>query len=144
MGMNYEHDPIQQIAEMIDDFDSIRDKIPEALEDSIDASAKIILDSQKRIVPVKTGELKQSLAKYFKKKDGRVIEYIGVNFDEHPEVRGKAVSNEYGRKGGTNKQGKKVGAMAAQPYIRPGFDYAIDEAMDRAAEVFLDKVGFKK
>lgn len=144
MGFNYEYDPISQISGMIDDFDAIRDKIPEAMEDAVDASAKIILESQKRLVPVKTGVLKRSLARYFKKKDGKVMEYIGVDFGKYPEVRGRAVSNEFGRRGGTSKSGKRIAPMRASPYIRAGFDASAESAAQKAAEVFLDKVGFNK
>lgn len=143
MGFNYEHDPISQISEMIDDFDAIRDKIPEAMEDAIDASARIILENQKRLVPVKTGALKRSLARYLKKKDGRVIEYIGVDFEKYPEVRGRAVSNEFGRRGGKSKTGKKIAPMRSHSYVRAGFDVSKESASQKAAEVFLDKVGFK-
>lgn len=151
MGMEYKFDPTDDILKMAGDFEILQNKVDDALAPAIKAGAKLIEDAQKRIAPVGTrkskephGRLRNFITTFWRTKKGVASAYIGLDLKNHPEIRDEAVANEFGRKAGTSKTGKKVGAMAARPFVRAGFDVAAEEASQRAAEVFLDKVGFKK
>ena len=143
-AMEYKFDPANDIKKMINDFASIDANTEEALTIAADEGAKLIEAAQKRLAPVRTGKLKNSIERYKRTKKGSASVYIGIDFKKNPDLRGRAVANEFGRKEGRTKTGKKIYKMNAHPFIRPGFDSAEESAFKRATEVFWEKVGLKK
>lgn len=159
MAMSYKFDPVDDILAMAGDFKIMEDGIDDALEEAVATGAKLIEAAQRRLAPVRTGEMRSKIETYAGKvSKNKAARYVGINFEKNPDLRGRAVANEFGRRGGyadevktgklgiKKKTGKKIKIhpMKSQPFIRPGFDSASEAASQREAEVFLDKVGFNK
>ncbi len=140
---HYEADPTRSIAAFMSQLDEITERTENAAVAAVEAAGDTITGKQKQLCPVRTGKLKSKIrrGKAYKNKSGNYTVRCGFDFKQDPDVLGAAVSAEFGRDGGTDKNGRTVAPQRATPFIRPGADAAADEAARRMEDVFFREVG---
>lgn len=133
------------------EMDALLNKLPveiakKVIEQATRAAAKIVLEAAQRKVPIRTGQLKDSLAikkdtKAFKRA-GLVVYKVGANLSAR---RGKIAPHahlvEFGTKGGVVKSGRFAGAkippMAARPFLRPALEESRAEILKVIAQMLF-------
>ena len=109
---------------LIKSLDAMDDEVNDAIVEAMREGGEIIAQEQRRLAPVgKEGRLAQAIdaSQVVRTKKGNLQTKVGYDFKKHPEAK-HGIYQEFGRKGGTNKSGKKISKMEAQPHIRPGFE----------------------
>ncbi len=116
----------------------IAGKITPAVRAGVEAFGQLVLDEAKAIVPVDTGELRDSGVLSVEESEKRVVATVAF-------TAGHAAFVEYGTgRRGSESSGAMAGiqyslnwpGMAAQPFLRP----AIDIARDAGRELFNSQV----
>jgi HK97 gp10 family phage protein len=94
---------------------------------AIRAGAKVVADEARRLVPVKTGALKKSIA---------VVQAPGKRQSERAMVLG------FRRPAGRRAHFTEFGTVksAARPFLRPAFDAKYNEAVDAIGKVLGDGI----
>ena len=109
---------------LIKSLDAMDDDINEAIVEAMQEGGEIIAQEQRRLAPVgEKGRLAPAIeaTQVVRTKKGDLQTKVGYDFKKHPEAK-HGIYQEFGRKGGANKEGKKISKMDAQPHIRPGFE----------------------
>ncbi|MBQ9082658.1 MAG: HK97 gp10 family phage protein [Clostridia bacterium] len=143
---HYEMDPTRSIEAFLNRLDRVDERTENAAAAAVEAAGDTITEKQRQLCPVRTGKLKSKIhrGKAYKNKSGNYTVRCGLDFKRDPDVRGAAVSAEFGRDGGTNRRGQTVPPQRATPFIRPGADAAREEAARRMEDVFFREVGLNE
>lgn len=101
---------------------------------------KLLLSTEKKLVPKgKTQTLFNALKilGIAKNKKGIKTVKVGYNFTTDPKAF-YGIYQEFGRRGGTSKSGRKVSKMEARPYLRPAIAHSKNEAFAITEQVFKE------
>lgn len=123
---------INGLKEIIDKLNSLPEKLEnKVIRAAIRQGANVIKDKVKSYVPVDTGDLKKSI-----KVTGTRYQKGKIAFVVRPTPnKKKKVSVYYAKfvENGTSK-------MAAKPFLRPAFDEAGDDVLNKTIEVIKSKI----
>lgn len=112
-------------------------KIKQAVQISVDLACEIVVEEAKALVPVRTGELRDSIGFQTEEADGKIIGTVSATSPHAGYVEygtGQRGAASPGR--GPYPYSATWKGMPAQPFMRP----AVDMARDAVKEVFVDNV----
>lgn len=128
----------RQIEDLMTDVDELNTAIDVASESAALQAGEIIKKAMMSLVPKRTRFLHDHIKVWISKsKKSRKTVEIGLDFSETPKLK-YGLYQEFGRKSGRSKSGRKVGAMTAQPFIRPALTTKKDEALALAEKLYKE------
>lgn len=118
----------------------VANKITPGVRASVEASAEYVLDQAKQLVPVDTGELRDSGTTRIADTDKSVVGTVEFTADHAGYIEyGTGVRGAEGPMPGPYPYNESWPGMEAQPYLRP----AMDSARDVIREIFASNIAVR-
>lgn len=156
-----QYKPIEeQITDLIQEVEAVEGNVDKVVDPALIKGGEIILDGMKQLVPVYdpsdpknkrrrapwvpvVGFIKNAMTVWnpYRNKKRKATVRVGFDFNAVP-VALYGLYQEFGRKSGIDKRGRKIGFMPPKPFVRPALAIKQEEAMQVAKEAFeeaLDK-----